>query len=91
MKSYSIAEARDQFAAIVQDVGHTNAIEVTRRGKPVAVLVSLKQYQRLLTGKQDFWDLYVAFREQFDLEELAIEPAIFEDVRDNSPGREVML
>lgn len=91
MKSYSIAEARDRFASLVQNVEQTSAIEVTRRGKPVAVLISRDQYQRLLAGKQDFWELYVAFREQFDLEELAIEPTIFEGVRDDSPGREVLF
>ena len=89
MKRYSIAEARDQFAAIVQDVERTAPIEVTRRGKPVAVLISLKEYQQLSAGKQDFWDAYLAFRDQVDLEELAIDPALFEEARDQTPGREV--
>lgn len=89
MKRYSIAEARDQFAAIVQEVEQTAPVEVTRRGKPVAVLISLKEYQQLRTGKQDFWDAYLAFRNQVDLEKLDIDPTLFEEARDRTPGREV--
>jgi len=89
MKQYSIAEARDQFAAIVQDVERTAPVQVTRRGKPVAVLVSLKEYQQLRAGRQDFWDAYLAFRDQVDLEEVAIDPVLFEEARDSTPGREV--
>ena len=39
-KRFSIAEARDQFTSIVRDVEKTPAVEITRRGKPVAVLLS---------------------------------------------------
>ena len=90
IKRYSIAEARDQFAAIVREVDEEPAVEITRRGEPVAVLLSWREFQRLKSRK-NFWDAYRSFRDQFDLAKLAIEPEVFAGVRDKSPGREVNL
>lgn len=86
-KSYSIAEARNRFTAIIRDAETSPAVEITRHGEPVAVLISWQQYQRL-SAKKDFWAAYNAFQEVFDLSELQIEPALFEGLRDSSPGRE---
>jgi antitoxin Phd len=87
-RSYSIAEARDNFAAIVRDVERDSAIELTRRGEPVAVLLSIEEYRRLLAGRKNFWDAYSQFRDEADLQRLNIDPEIFEGLRDVSPGRE---
>jgi len=89
-KRYSIAEARDQFARLVREGEKTSMVEITRRGKPTAVVISWREYQRL-TLKVNFWDRYFAFHQQFDLARLAIEPQISEGVRDQSPGRRVNL
>jgi prevent-host-death family protein len=89
-KRFSIAEARDQFTSIVRDVEKTSAVEITRRGKPVVVLLSWREYQRL-TSDKNFWERYSAFRDQFDLAKLEIDPEVFEGVRDPSPGRQVNL
>ena len=86
-KTYSIAEARNRFTAIIRDAETSSAVEITRHGETVAVLLSWKQYQRL-SAKKDFWDSYTSFQEVFNLAELQIEPEIFEDLRDESPGRE---
>lgn len=90
-KRYSIAEARDNLAALVHDLERRPAIELTRRGQPVAVLVSLKEYQRLAAPRAGFWDAYEAFRQRVNLADLAITPDVFEEVRDRSAGREVHL
>ena len=87
-RRYSIAEARDNFAALVRDVELDSAIELTRRGEPVAVLLSIEEYRRLLVGRKSFWEAYSDFRDEVDLRRLNIEPEIFEDLRDFSPGRE---
>jgi antitoxin Phd len=85
---YSIAEARDKFTSIVRDVEEKVAgVELTRRGKPVAVLLSVSEYRRL-SGEKGFWDAYLAFREGSGLDGLSIEPEVFEGLRDASPGRE---
>jgi len=88
-KRYSIAEARHNLAAIVHELDRRARIELTRRGEPVAVLLSMREYRRLITPGGGFWDAYESFRETVDLRQLNIEPAIFEGLRDRSPGREV--
>lgn len=91
LKQYSIAEARNRFTAIVHDVEQEAAIELTRRGKPVAVLVSIHEYKRLSSNAGGFWKAFTAFRNRVNLQELEIEPEIFTGLRDQSPGREVSL
>ena len=90
-KQYSIAEARNHFTAIVRDVEREAAVELTRRGKPVAVLLSIQEYNRLSSGTGGFWKAFTAFRKRVNLQELAIDPDIFTGLRDQSPGREVSL
>jgi prevent-host-death family protein len=88
-KRYSIAEARHNLAAIVHEAERESPVELTRRGEPVAVLLSLQAYQRLLSKETHFWDAYTTFRSSIDLAQLNIEPSLFEGVRDRSPGREM--
>ena len=95
-KQYSIAKARDHFTSLVRIVERGSAVELTRRGKPVAVMLSIQEYKRLSTGQASFWEAYSSFweaystfREQVNLEELGIEPDTFAGLRDHSPGREV--
>ena len=87
-KSFSIAEARHNLAAVVHQLEHQPQVELTRRGKPVAMLLSVREYNRLTT-KQDFWSAYLRFTEAVDLPSLEIGPDVFEKVRDQSRGREV--
>lgn len=87
-KSYSIAEARDNLAAIVHDVEENSAVEFTRRGRPVAVLLSVGEYRRLRGERKDFWDAYTEFRDSVDLENLGMGSEVFEGLRDPLPGRE---
>lgn len=87
--SFSIAEARHDLAALVHELEKKRVIELTRRGKPVAMLVSLREYERLRRSTGDAWEAYVAFRKRVNLAELKIDPTIWKDVRDRSPGREV--
>jgi prevent-host-death family protein len=88
-RRYSIAEARHDLAVLVHELEGRDRIELTRRGEPVAVMLSLREYRRLTAGRDRFWDAYRAFRETVDLSRLGIEPEIFE--RDPSPGREARL
>jgi prevent-host-death family protein len=89
-KRYSIVEARNHFTALLRDAETSSAIEITRHGEPVAVIISWQEYQRLSAPK-DFWETYNSFRQVFDFATLAIEPEIFEGLRDSSSGREVDL
>ena len=87
-RRYAIAEARHDLAAIVHELESRDHIELTRRGEPVAVMLSLGEYRRLAAGREKFWSAYREFRETTDLSRLGIEPEVFEGVRDPSPGRE---
>ena len=89
-KRYSIAEARHALAAIVHELEQQPSIKLTRRGEPVAVLLSLDEYERLVARQRDFWGAYSAFRQQFTLEDRDI-TELLRDARDDSPGREVGL
>jgi prevent-host-death family protein len=89
VKSYSIAEARDNFTGVVHEAEKGTTVELTRRGKPVAVLLGVEDFERLAKGGSTFTAAYEKFRREFNLEELQIDPTeVFGDVRDPSPGRD---
>lgn len=88
---YSIAEARDHFTALIHKVEQEVAVEVTRRGKPVAVIMSIRRYKQLQAEEIDFWQAFDNFQRRFDLKQLDIQPDIFIGSRDATPGREVSL
>ncbi|MBI4469001.1 MAG: type II toxin-antitoxin system Phd/YefM family antitoxin [Acidobacteria bacterium] len=88
-KRYSIAQARDRLAQLVHGAEGGAAIELTRRGEPVAVLVSIKDYQRFLAGGRTFREALDKFRNEVNVADLGIEPALFP--RDPSAGRDVAL
>ncbi len=86
-KRYSIAEARDQLPRVVHDAESGNPAEITRRGKPVAVVLSVQEYRRLAGGTTGFWQAFTAFRDEVDVPALAIKKGDFEALRDPSSGR----
>lgn len=88
MRTYSLAEARDNLTAIVRDVERASPVELTRRGKPVAVIVSIDEYQRLTATGGSFSAALDRFREEAGLDELDLGPELFEDIRESDPGRE---
>lgn len=89
MPSYSIAEARNRFAEIVHSLRRGRWVEVTRRGRPVAVLISIDEFDRLRAGNTTFAGAYETFRGKHDLTQAGIEPEVFADLRDPSAGREM--
>jgi prevent-host-death family protein len=86
-RQYSIAGARNQLPALVHDAEAGRAVHLTRRGKPVAVLISAADYDRL-TRERDPWVALEAFRKSHDLSGLDV-GEVFADVRDRSRGRQV--
>jgi prevent-host-death family protein len=85
----SIAGARDKLASLVHQAEDGAPVEITRRGRPVAVLLSYHEYQRLLGEGPSFWDAMMAWRSSAHVDDaqhvLGIEPDTFP--RDKSPGR----
>lgn len=91
-KQYSIAEARSRLPGIVHDVESGPPVELTRRGRPVAVVMSLVEYRRLTAEKKGgVWERIEDFRRRMDIENLDIPPETWEGLRDRSPGRAVEL
>ncbi|MBI4603196.1 MAG: type II toxin-antitoxin system Phd/YefM family antitoxin [Planctomycetes bacterium] len=91
-KQYSIAEAKDRLPSLVHQVESGVTVELTRRGKPVAVVMSKGDYSRLRRASSGLWKAFEAFRKKVALEGLDIDPdAIWGGIRDRSPGRDVVL
>ena len=89
-KRKTIAEARDNLARLIHEVEEGEPVEITRRGRPVAVLLSMAAAERLRSGQGSFWDAVTLFRDQNDLEDLALAEAL-DDVRDASTGRTIEI
>jgi antitoxin Phd len=87
-KSFSIAEARHDLAALVHQLDRKPLIELTRRGKPVAILMSVREYHRLAAPAKRFGEAYMAFAKSVDLRHWEIKPEVLFNMRDRSGGRE---
>jgi prevent-host-death family protein len=91
-KQHSIAEARNSLPSLVRAAESGKAVELTRRGEPVAVLIGRRQYERLTMKYRGFSETYGEYTQEVDLEELAINPdELFAGAREDNHGREVDL
>jgi prevent-host-death family protein len=90
-KTYSVAEARQNFARLIRSAERGKAIEITRRGEPVAVLLSAAEYLALTAERPRFMEALTALRAALDVGDLGIGDGEFDGLRDVSPGREVLL
>ncbi len=88
---YSIAEARTSLPTIVDQAEAGITIELTRRGKPVAVVVSLREFERSRTGRPRFGDVYKDFLSTHPLQDVGLEPDFATSLRNKELGRKVSL
>lgn len=61
----SIAEAKNQLPALIHQVEAGEAVTITRRGKPVAVVVSVEVYEHLRAApalRKSGWDVLQEIR-----------------------------
>jgi len=91
LKSYSVAGARAKLSEIVDEVEGGKDVELTRRGKKVAVVMSAARYARLRGDRVPFMTAYETFRGEHDLEDVGVEPGWTNGLRDRSGGRAVKL
>lgn len=89
--SYSIAAARTSLAAIVDQAEAGRKIELTRRGRPVAIVVSVREFERLRGERTRFGDAYKSFLKKFRLAEVGLDREFAASTRDKSLGRQVRL
>lgn len=86
MRQCSISNARDSLPSIVREAERGSPVELTRRGKRVAVLLSADEYERLKPPPASLWSAVQQFRARHDLSEIDA-AEVYADVRDRSPGR----
>ncbi len=90
-KQFSIAEAKNRLPNIIHNVEKGPHVELTRRGKPVAMLLSIQEYERLSRKYTGFWSAISEFRRKFKDEGIDISESDFKGLRDLSFGREIEL
>ena len=90
-KRYSIAEARTNLPTIVDQAEAGQEIELTRRGKPVAVVVSLRELEKLRRKPSRFGETYKKFLKTHPIKEIGLESDFFESTREHDSGRKVAL
>jgi len=90
-KSYSIASARARLANIVDEVEAGSEVELTRRGKKVAVVMSAARYARLRGERVAFMTAYETFRTNHDLAEAGLGPNWARELRQRDVGRPVKM
>jgi cellobiose PTS system EIIB component len=92
MTQYSIEQVQTQLNEIIQAVEDGEAIEITRQGAQVAILLSPDEYTYSKKEKSGFGAALEKFRKELVAEGIDLDPdEVFKDVRDRSPGREVNL
>jgi prevent-host-death family protein len=90
-RRYSIAQARSCLPSIIDQAEAGVDIELTRRGHPVAVLVSRREFDRLKGVRVHFGDAYRKFLETHSLREIGVDEDFAASTRDKAAGRKVSL
>lgn len=90
-KRYSVADARRNLPTLISEAEGGSDIELTRRGKSVAVLLSAHEYARLKGEQRSFKDAYADFLERFDPKEVGLEEDELRALREGADGRPVEL
>lgn len=90
MPEVSIAQARNTLTRLIHEAENGEAVHITRRGKPVAVLVSRQEYERLESrgGGSDFWQGIKEWRAQASFDWPELTPEEVDSWRDRRPPRE---
>ncbi|MCL5734452.1 MAG: type II toxin-antitoxin system Phd/YefM family antitoxin [Actinobacteria bacterium] len=86
---FSIAEAKDHLSEVVRLAEEEGTVELTRRGKSVAVVVSAREFRRLCYSSSKPFAFLEEFRNSHDADHHGLEPGDLDGVRDQHPGRVV--
>ncbi|HHJ11951.1 MAG TPA: type II toxin-antitoxin system Phd/YefM family antitoxin [Chromatiales bacterium] len=83
MRHWQIQEAKARLSELIKDAEHEGPQEITLHGRPVAIVLSREDYERL-TGTGESLATFMRRSPLHGLEELELE-------RDRSPTREIEL
>ncbi|MEO8904461.1 MAG: type II toxin-antitoxin system prevent-host-death family antitoxin [Polyangiaceae bacterium] len=90
-KQYSIADARRNLPSLVDEAEAGLEVHLTRRGRAVAVVVSVEEYERLKANRVGFSEAYEEFRKRFPAGGKGIDVRYFRSIRDRGVGRKVAI
>ncbi|HEY3497030.1 MAG TPA: type II toxin-antitoxin system Phd/YefM family antitoxin [Polyangiaceae bacterium] len=90
-KTYTIASARAKLSDIVDEVEAGSEVELTRRGKKVAIVMSVTRYARLRGQRVAFMTAYETFRAGHDLADAGLDRSFARGLRQRDVGRPVKL
>jgi len=90
-RTYSVALARARLAEIIDEVESEEDVEIVRRGKKVAVMVSPARYARMSGARPLFGDAYAAFMRKHGSRDFGVDEDFAEGLRDRSLGRAVKM
>ena len=87
----SIAQARNSLTRLIHEVETGKPVHITRRGKPVAVLMSQGDYEALGADvpRENVWQAIQMWREEQDIDWPDLTPDEVSRWRDRSSGRAV--
>ena len=88
-RDYSIAGAKDHLTEAVRAAERGDTVTLTRRGTPVAVLLSIDRFRRLEGARPDFWEAAREIHDRARGEGVVFDRSDFDGLRDISPGRDV--
>ncbi len=90
MTELSVANARNQLTRLIHEVEAGEIIHVTRRGKPVAVIISEQAFEWLQKGgeKNNFWQAIQEMRSDPGFEPVDFTVEEVSAWRDKGLGRE---
>ncbi len=91
MKKYSVTEARANLPKIIDEVESGLEVELTRRGEPVAVVISVRDFERFKTDRSSFSAAYDGFLEKYSVDEIGVDEHFFASIRAKDRGRTVAL
>lgn len=83
-RTCSIAEARDDLSSIVREAESGKPVTLARRGQPVAVIVSAREYSRIAGRRQTVAEVVDRFRAEH---KAALDDTEWLHPRDPAPGR----
>ncbi len=94
MTRIPLYDAKNRLSAVVHDVESGSPVELTRHGKPVAVLLGVDAYRRRQDEHQTFGRLFDRFVQQWPVDDASVDEHDddpFAGVRSRDAGRPVDL
>jgi len=91
MKDVPITEAKNALAALVHQAESGRPVRLTRRGRPVAVLMSEDSYRRLQGDqgeRRDLWEFVSQWRESLPADWQGLSDKEVRSWRDKSSDRD---